>query len=69
MSCPRCLGTNTSPQTHAGDGRGFRYSALRRVVPEPWLLSQGRVHIQMKTLVLEKVVAHGTRPLKRTDIG
>ena len=34
MSCQRCSGTNTSPQTHAGDGRGFHYSALRRVVPD-----------------------------------
>ena len=59
---------NTSPQTRAGDGRGFHYSALRRVVPKPWLLSQGGVHSQMKTLVLEKVVVHGIRTLKRTGI-
>ena len=51
---------NTSPQTRAGDGRGFHYSAQRRVVPKPWLLSQGGVHSRMKSLVL--VVAQRTSP-------
>ena len=54
---------NTSPRTHAGDGKGFHYSALRRVVPELWLLSQGGVHSRMKGLILE-VVAQKTPPLK-----
>jgi hypothetical protein len=53
---------NTS-RTHVGDGRGFHYSALRRVVPKPWLLSKGVVHCQMKGLVL--VVAQRTCPLKQ----
>jgi hypothetical protein len=44
---------------------GFRYQAWRKIVPEPWLLSQGGVHRQIKGLVLEKVVARGTQPLKR----
>jgi hypothetical protein len=59
---------NTSPQTHVSDDRDFHYSAMRRVVPEPWLLSQGRVHSWMKSLVLVEVVAHGTHPLKRPSI-
>jgi hypothetical protein len=33
---------------------GFRYQAWRRIVPD-----------QIKGLVLEKVVAQGTRPLKQ----
>jgi hypothetical protein len=37
VSCLRCSCMNTSPQTHAGDGRGFHCIALRRVVPELWL--------------------------------
>ena len=53
---------NTSPQTSAGDSRGFHYHTLRRVVPEPWLLSQDGVHSQNGGLVL--VVAHETPPLK-----
>jgi hypothetical protein len=31
--------------------QGFHYYALRRVVPEPWLSSQGGVHSHMKSLV------------------
>jgi hypothetical protein len=34
-------------------------------MPEPWLLIQGGVHVQMNGLVLKKVVTHGTPPLKR----
>ena len=68
MSCLRCLGTNTFPQILTGDGKGFHDQAQRRFVPEPWLLSQGGVHSQMNGLVLEKVVAHGTPPLKRNDL-
>ena len=56
---------NTFPRTRAGEGKGFHFRALRRVVPEPWLLSQGGVHCQMKGLVL--VVTQRTRPLKRKD--
>jgi len=59
---------NTFPRTHAGEGKGFHFCALRRVVPKPWLLSQGGVHSQMNGLVLEKVVAHGTPPLKRNGL-
>ena len=50
------------PQTRVDDGKGFHDQALRRVVPEPWLSSQGGVHSQMNGLVL--VVAHETPPLK-----
>ena len=63
VSCLKCSGTNTSPRIHAGDGKGFHYRALRRVVPEPWLLSQGGVHSQMNGLVL-KVVTHRTHPFE-----
>ena len=49
---PECSGTNTFPWTLAGDCMGFHYHARRRVVPEPWLLSQGGIHCQMKVLVL-----------------
>jgi hypothetical protein len=55
---------NTS-QNRASVGKGFHHRALRRVVPEPWLSSQGGVHSQMKSLVL--VMAYGTPPLKRKD--
>ena len=33
-------------------------------MPEPWLLNQGGVHIQMKRLVLKLVMAQETPPLK-----
>jgi hypothetical protein len=58
MSCLRCLGTNISPQTRVGDGKGFHDQALRRVVPKPWLSSQGGVHSHMKGFIL--VVAQRT---------
>ena len=54
---------NTFPQTPVGDGKGFHFHALRRVVSEPWLSSQGGVYGQMNGLVLK--VAQGTPPLKR----
>jgi hypothetical protein len=56
---------STSPRILTGVGKGFRDQALRRVVPEPWLSSQGGVHSQRK-LVLK--VARGTHPLKRTGL-
>jgi hypothetical protein len=64
VSYLRWSDTNTFPRNLAGIGKGFHHRALRRVMPEPWLLSPGGVHSQMNGLVLEKVVAHGTPPLK-----
>jgi hypothetical protein len=59
---------NTFPRNLAGVGKGFHHCALRRVMPEPWLLIMGEVHSQMNGLVLEKVVALGTPPLKRKGL-
>ena len=55
------------PQTRVDDGKGFHDQALRRVVPEPWLSSQGGVHSQMKGLILKKV-AQETPPLERNGL-
>jgi hypothetical protein len=44
----------------ASVGIGFHFCALKRVMPELWLLAMGGVHSQMNGLVLEKVVALGT---------
>jgi hypothetical protein len=52
------------PQNLAGVGMGFHFRVLKRVMPESWLLAMGGVHSQMNGLVLEKVVALGTPPLK-----
>jgi hypothetical protein len=60
---------NTFPRSLAGVGKGFHHHALRRIMPEPWLLSLGGVHSQMNGLVLEKVVALGTPLLKQTGMG
>jgi len=35
---PEMLRLNTFPRTLVGDDKGFHGHALRRVVPEPWLL-------------------------------
>jgi hypothetical protein len=56
---------NIFPQNLAGVSKGFHHRALRRAMPEPWLLTMGGVHSQMNGLVLEKVVALGTPPLKQ----
>ena len=64
--CLSISGMNTAPRTHAGDVRGFHYSAQRRVVLKPWLLSQGEVYNWMKSLIL--VVTRRTHPLKRVGI-
>jgi hypothetical protein len=59
---------NTFPSNLAGVGKGFHHRALRRVMPELWLLSLGGVHSQVNCLVLEKVVALGTPPLKQKGL-
>jgi hypothetical protein len=61
-------GMNIFPQKLAGVGMAFRFRALKRVMPEPWLLTMGGVHSQMNGLVLEKVVALGTLPLKQKGL-